>query len=72
MTRLPTVSQAQAISPSPATMNVNPTIRPVKEWRSAMEATQDDAGTTDVTRLASATTTAPTTPRTIGERMAGP
>jgi hypothetical protein len=53
-------------------MNVNPTIRPVKEWRSGIGATQEDAGTTDVTRLATATTTAPTTPRTIGERMSGP
>ena len=72
MTRLPTVSQAQAISPSPATMNVNPTIRPGNEWRSGTAATHDDAGTTDVTRLATATTTEPTTPRTTGERMSGP
>lgn len=53
-------------------MNVNPTIRPGKEWRNGIGAAQHDAGTTDVTRLASATTTEPTTPRTIGERMSGP
>jgi hypothetical protein len=55
-------------------MNVSPTIRPGNECRSApvigSVATHEDGGTTDVTRLATATMTEPTTPRTIGERTA--
>jgi hypothetical protein len=75
MTWRPTVSQAQAIKPRPATMNVNPTIRPGRECRRSPvignAATHEEGGTTDDTRLAKATTTEPTSPRTIGERMAG-
>ena len=52
-------------------MNVSPTMRPGNESRSGNDATHEEGGTTEVTRLATATTTEPTTPRTIGERMAG-
>jgi hypothetical protein len=52
-------------------MKVSPTIRPGNEPRNGMDATHDEGGTTDVTRLAKATMTEPTTPRTNGDRTAG-
>jgi hypothetical protein len=54
---------------------VSPIIRPGSEARRSLvigkDATHDEGGTTDVTRLADATVTEPTIPRTSGERMAG-
>jgi hypothetical protein len=56
-------------------MNASPVIRPGNVDRSALaigsDATQEDSGTTDVTRDAAATTHDPTTPRTNadGTRM---
>lgn len=56
-------------------MNVNPVIRPGSVARRSLaigsDATQEDSGTTDVTKDAAATTHDPTTPRTNadGTRM---